>query len=188
MNWAALGRKLIGLGAPILGGALGGPAGAAAGRILADQLGIEATPEAVARQIEENPDTVIGAARSLETGDEIAGYYRLAVQTADTGGAVARLDAASGDRFQRWARPAWLWGSLLVWLPIGLAIAWQIWSGGIDKLTAIASAMASLGWFFSLPLVVNGLFAWGRNTLKEAAMTGQPASLTSAIARRIAGK
>ena len=39
MNWNDLAGKVIGLGAPILGGALGGPLGAAAGKILADELG-----------------------------------------------------------------------------------------------------------------------------------------------------
>ncbi len=39
MNWNDLAGKVIGLGAPILGGALGGPLGAAAGKILADALG-----------------------------------------------------------------------------------------------------------------------------------------------------
>ena len=34
-----LAGKVIGLGAPVLGGALGGPLGAAAGKILADALG-----------------------------------------------------------------------------------------------------------------------------------------------------
>jgi outer membrane lipoprotein SlyB len=39
MNWNDLAGKVIGLGAPVLGGALGGPLGAAAGKILADALG-----------------------------------------------------------------------------------------------------------------------------------------------------
>ena len=47
-DWGDLAGKVIGLGAPILGGALGGPLGAAAGKLLADALGAaEATPAAV---------------------------------------------------------------------------------------------------------------------------------------------
>ena len=39
MNWADLARQVIGLGAPLLGTALGGPLGGAAGQILASALG-----------------------------------------------------------------------------------------------------------------------------------------------------
>ena len=41
MDWKDLGARVIGLGAPLLGEALGVPLGAAAGRILADALGAE---------------------------------------------------------------------------------------------------------------------------------------------------
>ena len=39
MDWGDIAGKVIGLGAPILGSALGGPLGAAAGNILAEALG-----------------------------------------------------------------------------------------------------------------------------------------------------
>lgn len=47
MDWKELGKKIVSAGAPILGGALLGPAGAAAGALLASELGTEPTPEAV---------------------------------------------------------------------------------------------------------------------------------------------
>ena len=48
MDWSDLAGRVIGLGAPILGGALGGPLGAAAGKLLADALGAaESTPTSV---------------------------------------------------------------------------------------------------------------------------------------------
>ena len=37
-DWGDIASKVIGLGAPILGSALGGPLGAVAGNILADQF------------------------------------------------------------------------------------------------------------------------------------------------------
>lgn len=52
MNWGDLAKQVIGLGAPILGTALGGPLGGAAGRILAQAVGAtEVTPEAVAKAL-----------------------------------------------------------------------------------------------------------------------------------------
>ncbi|HAO40293.1 MAG TPA: hypothetical protein DCR53_06975, partial [Afipia sp.] len=52
MDWASLAKQVIGLGAPILGTALGGPLGGAAGRILAEVVGAsEPTPEAVGKAL-----------------------------------------------------------------------------------------------------------------------------------------
>ena len=52
MDWGNIARQVIGLGAPILGTALGGPLGAAAGRILAEVVGAsDATPEAVGKAL-----------------------------------------------------------------------------------------------------------------------------------------
>ena len=50
-DWGGLAEQVIGLGAPVLGGALGGPLGAAAGKILADTLGVaESSPRRSARR------------------------------------------------------------------------------------------------------------------------------------------
>lgn len=35
MDWSDVGKKIISVGAPLLGGALGGPAGAAIGQVVA---------------------------------------------------------------------------------------------------------------------------------------------------------
>jgi len=40
MNWMDIGKQAIQMGAPILGGALGGPAGAAVGAWVAGQFGV----------------------------------------------------------------------------------------------------------------------------------------------------
>ena len=70
MNWNDLAGKVIGLGAPILGEALGGPLGAAAGKILADALGAhEPTPAAVNTAIEQtaDPNAAGAAAKQAES-------------------------------------------------------------------------------------------------------------------------
>lgn len=63
MNWQDLAGTLIRLGAPTIGGALGGPAGAAIakpiGEVLATALGTQATPEAVKTAIDANPERVV---------------------------------------------------------------------------------------------------------------------------------
>lgn len=66
-DWIELAGKVIGLGAPILGGALGGPFGASAGKFLADALGtVEPTPAAVDVALGADPKVAAAAAREAE--------------------------------------------------------------------------------------------------------------------------
>lgn len=58
MNWADIG-KLIGNVAPIVGTAIGGPAGAAVGSLVAGLLGVDNTPDAVASAIKADPNIAV---------------------------------------------------------------------------------------------------------------------------------
>ena len=60
MDWSDVGKKIISVGAPLLGGALGGPAGAAIGKVVASQLGLtEASPNKVIEAITADPEARI---------------------------------------------------------------------------------------------------------------------------------
>lgn len=58
MRWSDV-SEVVGKVAPVLGGALGGPAGAAVGSLAARALGVDATPEAVADAIKQDPQAAI---------------------------------------------------------------------------------------------------------------------------------
>lgn len=58
MNWSDV-TGFIGKAAPLLGGVLGGPAGATVGSMVASALGVEDSPEAVARAIKSDPDAML---------------------------------------------------------------------------------------------------------------------------------
>ena len=60
MNWMDIGKQAIQMGAPILGGALGGPAGAAVGAMIANQFGIDTpTPDNIMAAIKADPDAAL---------------------------------------------------------------------------------------------------------------------------------
>lgn len=105
MDITQLAATLAKLGAPILGGALGGPAGAAAATTivgaLAEALGVEATPEAVGRAIEQKPEAPIvvrrvEAQQAPAVMEEVNAYLRdvqdarsTTVALVDKGSAIA---------------------------------------------------------------------------------------------------
>jgi len=58
MNWDDL-KGVIGKAAPFIGTALGGPAGTAIGGMVANVLGVEATPDAISEAIKADPDALV---------------------------------------------------------------------------------------------------------------------------------
>ena len=61
MDWKGVGNAVIKAGAPLLGGALFGPAGAVVGSIIAAQFGVspDATPDQVMTAIKGDPDAAL---------------------------------------------------------------------------------------------------------------------------------
>lgn len=58
MKWSDIGKK-VAQAAPLIGGALGGPGGAAMGAIVASVLGVEAQPAAIAQAIQNDPSAAL---------------------------------------------------------------------------------------------------------------------------------
>lgn len=59
MEWKEVGRSLVSQGAPLLGGILGGPAGAAAGKLVAGVFGADPeNPEEVMNAIQGDPEAM----------------------------------------------------------------------------------------------------------------------------------
>jgi hypothetical protein len=100
LDWGDLAGKVIGLGAPILGGALGGPLGAAAGQILAGALGAaEPTPAAVDAALSGrgvDPSAAAMAAQQAES-EWLAALAEIGKAQVAEVGATQRAEIASGD-------------------------------------------------------------------------------------------
>ncbi|XAO36642.1 hypothetical protein WP1_003 [Pseudomonas phage WP1] len=77
MDWKDIGSK-IGAAAPALGSLLGGPAGAAAGAIVATALGSKADPASVASALDANPEALARLAE-LQSAERVR-LQELAIQ------------------------------------------------------------------------------------------------------------
>ena len=64
-------KELIGDSAPVVGGLLGGPAGAAVGGLLSKALGVENSASAIEAELVNNPEALVKL-RDLEMSKEIA--------------------------------------------------------------------------------------------------------------------
>lgn len=97
MNWSDIGN-IVGKSAPIVGGLLGGPAGAAVGALVASALNVSSDPEAVSAALAGNPDAMVRI-QELQTNARVQ-LEQLAVQieTVRIQAAGAQYTAEAADR------------------------------------------------------------------------------------------
>lgn len=160
MDWKDL-AGVVGKAAPIVGGILGGPAGAAVGGLVATALGTDSTPDAVSTALLSDPQAAVKL-KELETNSRVQ-LQQLAV-TAEQNrlqAAAAQYAAEASDRDSARklaaqqpndkVRPT-ITGVLLVG---ALGIIYFVFSGLADGLLRDATASLTVGtvigyWFNEL--------------------------------------
>jgi hypothetical protein len=190
--WKDLVPTVIRLGAPLLGEALGGPLGAAAGTILAQALGASApTPAAVQNSIAERGgvDPALAAEAAAKAESEwLAALSEVGRAQVTEVGLTQRAEAASDDRLQRWWRPIYAFELSLVECPaFALTLLHALWLGHEPGINGFASLSALLMTYFGARFGVLGVYISGRTREKQANTTGQlPPSLVSEALRALA--
>jgi hypothetical protein len=185
-DWKDLVPQVIGLGAPLLGQALGGPLGAAAGTILAQALGAAAaTPQAVETAIAERSADSTNAAEAAQRAESewLAALAEIGKAQVAEVGLTQRAELASEDRLQRWWRPLYALELSLIECPaFALTVLHALWLGHAAGIEGFASLSALLMTYFGARFGVLGVYVTGRSREKQASATGQlPASLIGAL-------
>ena len=190
MDWGELAAKVIGLGAPILGGALGGPLGAAAGKVLADALGsVESTPAAVDAALSGDPNIAAAAARQAES-EWLAALAEVGKAQVSEVGATQRAEIGSDDPLQKWWRPLYALELSLVECPAFAAtLLHALWLGHEAGINGFANLSALLMAYFGARFGVLGVYVTGRTREKQAGATGElPPTLIGELVNALAGK
>lgn len=192
MDWSDLTKTVIGLGAPLIGEALGGPLGAAAGKILANALGArEATPAAVNAAIVEKGDIALAAEAAQKAEAEFAAALAEVgkAQVAEVG-ATQRAEIESSDPLQRLWRPLYALELSLVECPgFAFTLLHALWSGHEPGINGFANLSGLLITYFAARFGVLGVYVSGRTREKLAAETGQAGTgVVGRIVRAVAKK
>jgi len=182
MDWKQLGKEIINLGAPLLGTALGGPAGGAVGVLLANTFGVAPDdPAAIARAIEADPDA--GAKvmelqfRHKERLEEIQ-LEHAKVEVQRELGVVTQTNLtmraeAQSEHWAQWMwRPTWGFVSAAAFLVVCVFVCILAYKAVIkadqNALTMIPLMVAAFTTLFGIPGAILGITAWGRNKIKQA--------------------
>jgi len=202
MDWAAIG-KMIGPLAPTIGGIVGGllpiPAGSfigkQAGQILADALGVENDPGAIATAITNDPsasEKIEAAEREAASkwqglADMAKAYYEANSAQSESINATMRAELATG---QKW----WAWRNIYGY-SVGLeatATSWVILYSIVFDPNIFKAVSESLSFFLSWYGLRFGLLGYIHNQStqeKVAAVTGQqPDGVIKSLAKAIKSK
>lgn len=175
MNWAGLGDTLLKLGLPTLGGLLAGPGGAAVGKVIADTIGVPATPDAIGKAISGDPEVL------KKIQDTEAEWAR-------TTAAIAQASASQSDSINQTIRAeqgtiSWYhWRHLLGYVTglwaVGIAAATTrlLWTLDPVQIAAAVTLLTAMWTFFTALCALNGYVAMDntRRTSAAAAGTGVP--------------
>jgi hypothetical protein len=192
-DWKDLVPQVIGLGAPLLGQALAGPLGAAAGTVLANALGAQAaTPDAVAGAIAERGADLSSAAEAARKAESewLAALAEIGKAQVAEIGLTQRAEIAAEDRLQRWWRPLYaLELSLLECPAFALTLLHALWIGHETGINGFANLSALLMTYFGARFGVLGVYVSGRTREKQAGMTGELSpSITTTILKAVKKK
>jgi uncharacterized membrane protein len=172
MNWGDLASKVIGLGAPLLGEALGGPLGGAAGKILAEALGADPTPRSVDDALSKTDPVAAAVAASAARQAEAQWLTALA----ETGkeqvhevGETMRAEAVSEDPIQRLWRPLYALELTFFECPgFGICLFHALWSGEPAAINGFANLSGLIMAYMAARFGVLGVYVAGRSREKNA--------------------
>lgn len=187
MDWKDL-KGIVGKAAPLLGTLLGGPAGAAAGSLVASVLGVDNEPDEVKKALEADPSLLLKL-REAEMQQQTE-LQRMMVesetQQLSQVNETIRAELASGDKFKSYWRPLFGYVMALTWGTVMLAATYQILFKP-DYASATIAALGQLSGLWGIGLAVLGINVWKRSDDKAMAFGRQPAGILSAVATRIRG-
>lgn len=131
MDFGKIGNFLLENGLHLLGGVLGGPAGAGIGTMIAQSIGADsAEPDAIMKTLQVNPDAIMALKQIEETHAHelrillIQGEFNNLTEVNKT----MREEVKSDDWFVRRARPSLIWA-------VGGSIVLEIFVGALVMLT-----------------------------------------------------
>ncbi len=180
-DWKVIVGPLAKIGAPVLGGIIGGPGGAAmgkaAGGILAEALGVDPDPQSVADAIEANPDAAPNAVNSPDMAAIIAEELK-ALQTVNE---TYRIELQNESWVVRLWRPICGWCLALVWTVHGLAIGKAIWVRDFETIKAVADLLV----FYTVMGAVTGTIAYGRTKEKLAGVSDGAGAIAETLAAAV---
>lgn len=196
MDWGELGQKIAGTGAKLLGEAIPVPGAEAVADMAADALGADKEPEAMARAMNNDPESA-AKLKKLEQ-DHKEQMKRLALQAAENRmaaetervQAVNKTMRAGYDANVYWRR-AWGWISAIAFggfVAVYAAVAYMAVTQGQTELLGMLPQLASAATtLFAVPMAVLGVAEW-QSGKERRALAGEKNGGVTGVIKAIRGE
>jgi len=170
MNWGDLGKTLLGMGLPTLGGLLVGPAGALVGKVIADQIGAPATPEGLGKAIADPEVQKRLAETETEWARATAAIAQSAASQSDSINQTIRAEQGTIS----WHHWRHLLGYVTGAWAIGIAAATTrlLWTLDPVQIAAAVTLLTAMWTFFAALCALNGYVAMDNTRRTSAAASG----------------
>jgi hypothetical protein len=171
-DWTNIAARVVALGAPLIGAALGGPVGGAAGQVLASALASEPTPAAIGKALDaaSTNDTAARAALAQAETEWTKMLAELGRAQVAQVGETMRAEAVSGDVLQRWWRPLYALELTLIECPaFAFVLGHALWDGAPARINGFAELSGLLMTYLAARFGVLGVYVTGRSREKCAA-------------------
>lgn len=150
LDWSVIGDKLI-TTLPILGAALGGPLGGAAGKVVSEILGVENNPEAVMTALGDPQAIITLKQAQIESDKQITlAYVAAETRRLEIVNKTIRNEANSFDWFVRRWRPFYGYCLAVTWTIQMIMITYYIGDALTDTNVKFAEAVAPLVSVFTI--------------------------------------
>ncbi|MEW5736438.1 MAG: 3TM-type holin [Thermodesulfobacteriota bacterium] len=187
MDWKELGKKVVSAGAPLLGGALGGPGGAAVGALLASLFKAKGDdPKDILKAMSLDPEHALKLQEMEFKHKEMLERMALERTRIDVQSEVAIITSVNASmqteaKSEKWPqyswRPFWGFSSGIAFLFCVLYVCAMAYRAVALKDTAamnmIPQILTSFSTLFAIAGAVLGITTWGRNKLKIEQAKGE---------------
>lgn len=177
MSWDKI-KEVIGNSAPLIGGLVGGPAGAGIGAIISSALGTDNNPDAIYKELTSNPDAILKL-RELEFTHKMELeklYINADTQRLKTVNDTMRSEYQSEDKYVKRWRPTFGYAMVFTWSITWLALCYVIiWD--TDKAAAVITALTGTAMMWSIALAVLGVNVHQRSKDKQTMAGFQPKTI-----------
>lgn len=174
MNWGEIGQT-VAKAAPMLGSLLGGPAGGAAGSLVANAFGADADPEKVMTAINGDPEA---QAKLKKLEQEHQRELRSMMLEAETSrlaeiNKTMRAETQADDGYVRRWRPTFGYVASVTWALQIIGLVWAMVANP-DNAANIIEAVTSLTPMWGIALAVLGINVSKRSQDKQVKAGQQP--------------
>jgi len=181
MNWSDI-KDVVGKIAPVLGTALGGPAGAAVGGLISSALGVENSPDRVAAAMQSDPEATAKLVQLQNAHIESLRRMALEAETSRLAeiNKTMRAEAAASDPYVRRWRPTFGYVAAGTW---AIQIAGTAYAMVIHPQNAahIIEAVTSMTPMWGIALAVLGINIHKRSQDKQVSAGQQPIGILQAV-------